>query len=38
MVEETLIFERLHSVPVHFMVEQDDTVPKEEAASRLQGM
>ena len=38
MVEGTLIFEHLHSVPVHFMVEQDDTAPKEEAASGHQGM
>lgn len=38
MVEGTLIFERLQSVPVHFMVEQDDTAPKEETASGHQGM
>lgn len=31
-VEGTLVFEKLHSVPVEFMVEQDDTAPKEEAA------
>ena len=31
MVEGTLVFEKLHSVPVHFMVEPDDTAPKEEA-------
>lgn len=30
MVDGTLVFEKLHSVPVHFMVEQDDTAPKEE--------
>ncbi len=29
MVEGTLVFEKLKSVPVHFMVEQDDTAPKE---------
>jgi periplasmic copper chaperone A len=33
MVDGTLVFEKLHSVPVHFMVEQDDTAPKEESAS-----
>ncbi|MGH6822749.1 MAG: copper chaperone PCu(A)C [Methylocella sp.] len=32
MVEGTLVFEKLHSVPIHFMVEQDDTAPKEDAA------
>jgi len=32
MVEGTLVFEKLHSVPVHFMVEPDDTAPKEDAA------
>jgi copper(I)-binding protein len=32
MVEGTLVFEKLHSVPIHFMVEQDDTTPKEDAA------
>ncbi len=32
MVNGTLIFEKLHSVPIQFMVEQDDTAPKEEAA------
>lgn len=32
MVEGTLVFEKLHSVPVHFMVEPDDTAPKEEPA------
>jgi hypothetical protein len=31
-VNGTLVFEKLHSVPIHFMVEQDDTAPKEEAA------
>jgi copper(I)-binding protein len=31
MVEGTLVFEKLHSVPVHFMVEPDDTAPKEDA-------
>jgi hypothetical protein len=29
MVKGTLVFEKLHSVPVHFMVEPDDTAPKE---------
>ena len=33
MVEGTLVFEKLKSVPVHFMVEQDDTAPKEESAA-----
>ncbi|MGQ0443909.1 MAG: copper chaperone PCu(A)C [Beijerinckiaceae bacterium] len=32
IVAGTLVFEKLRSVPVHFMVEQDDTAPKEEAA------
>jgi copper(I)-binding protein len=32
MVNGTLVFEKLHSVPVHFMVEEDDTAPKEEPA------
>ncbi|MGH6835771.1 MAG: copper chaperone PCu(A)C [Methylocella sp.] len=32
MVEGTLVFEKLQSVPIHFMVEQDDTAPKEDAA------
>ncbi|WP_051953043.1 copper chaperone PCu(A)C [Methylocapsa aurea] len=27
----TLVFEKLHSVPIHFMVESDDTAPKEDA-------
>ncbi|MGH6811196.1 MAG: copper chaperone PCu(A)C [Methylocella sp.] len=31
-VAGTLVFEKLHSVPIHFMVEQDDTAPKEDAA------
>jgi copper(I)-binding protein len=30
MVNGTLVFEKLHSVPVEFMVEQDDTAPKED--------
>ncbi|HTV33533.1 MAG TPA: copper chaperone PCu(A)C [Methylocella sp.] len=30
MVEGTLTFEKLHAVEVHFMVEPDDTAPKEE--------
>jgi len=33
MVAGTLEFEKMHSVPIHFMVEQDDTAPREEAAS-----
>lgn len=33
MVEGTLVFEKLHTVPVHFMVEADDTAPKEEEAA-----
>src|SRR3984893_14479721 len=33
MVDGTLVFEKMHSVSVHFMVEPDDTAPKEEAAS-----
>jgi len=32
MVNGTLVFEKLHSVPIHFMIEQDDTAPKEESA------
>ena len=32
MADGTLVFEKLHGVPVHFMVEQDDTAPKEDAA------
>ncbi|MGH6850472.1 MAG: copper chaperone PCu(A)C, partial [Methylocella sp.] len=31
-VQGTLVFEKLHSVPIHFIVEQDDTAPKEDAA------
>jgi len=30
MVNGTLEFEKLHSVPVEFMVEEDDTAPKED--------
>ena len=30
MVNGTLVFEKLHSVPVEFMVEQDETAPKED--------
>jgi copper(I)-binding protein len=30
-VDGTLVFEKLHSAPVVFMVEQDDTAPKEDA-------
>jgi hypothetical protein len=30
----TLVFEKMHSVSVHFMVELDDTAPKEEPAQR----
>jgi copper(I)-binding protein len=33
MVPGTLIFEKQHSAPVHFMVEADDTAPKEDPAS-----
>jgi copper(I)-binding protein len=33
MVDGTLVFEKLHSVPIHFMVEADDTAPKEDAAA-----
>ncbi len=32
MVDGTLVFEKLHSVPIHFMVEADDTAPKEDDA------
>jgi periplasmic copper chaperone A len=32
MVNGTLVFEKMHSVPIHFMVEQDETAPKEDAA------
>jgi copper(I)-binding protein len=38
MVNGTLVFEKLHSVPIHFMVEQDDTAPKEEAAPAQESM
>jgi copper(I)-binding protein len=31
MVDGTLVFEKLQSVPIHFMVEPDDTAPKEDA-------
>ena len=31
VVHGTLVFEKLHSVPIHFMVEPDDTAPKEDA-------
>jgi hypothetical protein len=31
-VKGTLVFEKLHSVPIHFMVESDDTAPKEGAS------
>jgi len=37
MVDGTLLFEKwgiLFNVPIHFMVEQDDTAPKEDAAPR----
>ena len=37
MVDGTLVFEKwgiLFNVPIHFMVEQDDTAPKEESRSR----
>lgn len=34
MVDGTLVFEKLHSVPVNFMVESDDTAPKEDAAAQ----
>jgi periplasmic copper chaperone A len=30
MVNGTLVFEKLHSVPIEFMVEEDDTAPKED--------
>lgn len=33
MVDGTLVFEKLHSVPVEFMVEEDDTAPKEDPPS-----
>jgi hypothetical protein len=32
MVPGTLVFEKQRSAPVHFMVEADDTAPKEEPA------
>lgn len=32
-VDGTLVFEKLHAVPIHFMVEQDDTAPKEDAGA-----
>ena len=30
IVDGTLVFEKVHSVPVEFMVEEDDTAPKED--------
>lgn len=33
MIDGTLVFETQGSVPIHFMVETDDTAPKEDAAS-----
>ncbi len=33
-VKGTLVFEKAGSVPVHFVVEVDDTAPKEEAAPK----
>jgi periplasmic copper chaperone A len=38
MVNGTLEFEKLHSVPIHFMVEQDETAPKEDAAPAQDAM
>ncbi|MGH6936544.1 MAG: copper chaperone PCu(A)C [Methylocella sp.] len=38
MVNGTLVFEKLHSVPIHFMVEQDETAPKEDAAPAQESM
>jgi hypothetical protein len=38
MVDGTLVFEKLHNVPIHFMVEQDDTAPKEDAAPAQDAM
>jgi periplasmic copper chaperone A len=37
MVDGTLVFAKLHSVPIHFMVEPDDTAPKEEQAPPQDG-
>jgi hypothetical protein len=37
MVIGTLLFEKLHSVPIEFMVEQDDTAPKEDPALPVEG-
>ena len=37
-VNGTLVFEKLHSVPIHFMVEQDETAPKEDAAPAQESM
>ena len=34
MTEGTLVFEKTGSVSVHFMVEVDDTAPKEEGAPK----
>jgi copper(I)-binding protein len=33
MTEGTLVFEKLRSVPISFMVESDDTAPKEEGVA-----
>src|SRR3984893_19005497 len=38
MVDGTLVFEKLHGVPVHCMVGQDDTAPKEDAAPAQDSM
>jgi periplasmic copper chaperone A len=38
MVNGTLMFEKLHSVPIQFMVEQDETAPKEDAAPAQDAM
>jgi copper(I)-binding protein len=35
MVDGTLEFEKLKSVPIHFAVEADDTAPKEEPATAV---
>jgi hypothetical protein len=35
MVEGTLVFEKAGSVPVEFMVEADDTAPKEEGTPKM---
>jgi copper(I)-binding protein len=34
MIEGTLVFDKLRSVPINFMIEQNDAAPKEEGAPK----